>query len=49
MRQRKEVQEKFNIQEDWHRFRDRAFEKIAIGWLEENGIPYIRDTVTKTE
>lgn len=30
------------IEEDWYRFRQDAFEKIAIDWLEEYGIPYSR-------
>jgi hypothetical protein len=30
------------IEEDWYSFRQNAFEKIAIDWLEEHGIPYGR-------
>jgi hypothetical protein len=28
------------IENDWYRFRDEALSRIAIRWLEENGIPY---------
>jgi hypothetical protein len=31
------------IADDWYQFRDRAFEEIAIAWLEEHGIPYTRE------
>lgn len=31
-----------NLQEDWYRSRQQAFEEIAIQWLEENGIAYTR-------
>ena len=34
----------FDVEDDWHRFRDRALESIAIAWLEEHQIPYVRDT-----
>jgi len=40
---------KNNIAEDWYRFRDRAFEEIAIEWLEDKGIGYIRDNVDESE
>jgi hypothetical protein len=30
------------IEEDWYSFRQEAFEKIAIDWLEDNKIPYTR-------
>ena len=30
------------IEEDWYSFRQKAFEKIAIDWLEDNKIPYTR-------
>ncbi|MBZ5534854.1 MAG: UPF0158 family protein [Acidobacteriia bacterium] len=32
------------IAEDWYRFREKAFEKIAIGWLDANQIAYRQDT-----
>ncbi|HKZ77926.1 MAG TPA: hypothetical protein VJ124_06340 [Pyrinomonadaceae bacterium] len=28
---------------DWYRFREAEFAKIAIDWLEENGVAYERD------
>jgi hypothetical protein len=31
-----------DIQNDWYRFREEEFEKIAIEWLEDNGIEYTR-------
>jgi hypothetical protein len=30
------------IEEDWYSFRQEAFEKIAIDWLEDKKIPYTR-------
>jgi hypothetical protein len=30
------------IEQDWYQFRREAFEKIAIEWLEGNGIEYIK-------
>jgi hypothetical protein len=30
------------IEEDWYSFRQEAFEKIAIDWLEDNKIPYTK-------
>ena len=30
------------IEKDWYRFRDSEIERIAIAWLEQNGIPYSR-------
>ena len=37
------------ITEDWYEFRDRALEKIAIGWLESHGIAYTTDDETPEE
>lgn len=31
------------VDEAWYEFRQKAFEKIAIEWLEEKGIPYTRE------
>lgn len=31
------------IREDWFRFRDAAFRRIAVEWCEENDIPYRED------
>ena len=31
------------IEEDWYSFRQEAFEKIAIDWLEDNKISYAKD------
>jgi len=33
------------IEEDWYSFRQEAFEKIAIDWLEENRISYAKDEI----
>ncbi len=33
----------FGIEEDWYRFREKALETIAISWLDENQIAYVRD------
>jgi uncharacterized damage-inducible protein DinB len=32
------------IEEDWYEFRNKALEEVAIEWLEENEIPYVRDS-----
>ena len=34
------------IVDDWYRFRERAFENIAIDWLEANEVPYTKKTET---
>lgn len=34
---------RFGIVEDWYRFREAALEKIAIDFLEENGIAFRRE------
>ena len=31
---------RLGIEEEWHRFRDSAFEEIAKDWLESNGLAY---------
>ncbi len=31
------------IEEDWYRYRDAEYERIAVEWLEANGIEYRRD------
>ena len=33
-----------NVEDAWYEFRNKAFERIAIDWLEENQIPFVRDT-----
>ena len=30
----------YGIADDWYQYRDEALREIAIGWCEENGIPY---------
>ncbi len=30
------------IADDWYAYRQRAFEEIAVAWLEENGVAYVR-------
>lgn len=34
--------EKYNIENDWYKFRDKAMEEIAIEWCEGNEIDYER-------
>jgi predicted phosphoadenosine phosphosulfate sulfurtransferase len=34
--------DEFSIQNKWHQFQQKAYEEIAIDWLEANGIPYTR-------
>jgi hypothetical protein len=34
-----------DIEQDWYDFKQRALERNAIEWLEENGIPYSHDDV----
>ena len=33
-----------NVEDAWYEFRDKAFERIAIEWLQENQIPFVRGT-----
>ncbi len=40
----KEAIHRNGITDDWFRFRDAALEAIAIDWLEEHRIDFIRDT-----
>jgi hypothetical protein len=35
---------RYDIAEDWYRYRDESLRKIAIVWCEENGINYVDDT-----
>jgi hypothetical protein len=28
------------VEEEWYQFREKVFRKMAITWLEANGIPY---------
>ncbi len=39
----KRVLDDFGVREDWHSFRQSAFEDIAVSWLEENEIAYDSD------
>jgi hypothetical protein len=32
----------YGIEEEWYQYRDKAYEKIAIEWLDEHGIRYKR-------
>jgi len=32
--------QRYNVTEDWYRYRQKALEKIAIDWLETNSISY---------
>ena len=38
---------RYGLEDDWFKFRDEAFKKIAIDWLEENGLPYKDDLQSK--
>ena len=40
----KDMAFRYGIECDWYRFRAQALEKIAIEWLEDNGIPWCRGT-----
>lgn len=35
--------QRYNLTEDWYRYRQKALEKIAIDWLEANSIAYTYD------
>jgi Uncharacterised protein family (UPF0158) len=35
------------VEKDWYQFRRTEFERIAIEWLEEEGIPYTREDPTE--
>jgi len=39
----KDAIHRYDIADDWYRFRQEAFEKIAIEWLEANGIAYTKE------
>lgn len=34
---------KYNLEEEWYKFRDEAIKRIAIEWCEDNGINYIEE------
>lgn len=34
---------KYNLKEEWYKFRDEAIKRIAIEWCEDNGINYIEE------
>ena len=36
----KSIAQRHGLIDDWYRFRDQAFEQIAIDWLKANEIPY---------
>jgi hypothetical protein len=42
----REVIREYEIEEEWYRFRQEAFEEIAISWLEANGIPFTREKIS---
>lgn len=37
----------YGIQDEWYKYRDEAYENIAIKWLDEHGVAYIRGRRTK--
>jgi len=39
----KDTIHELGIQDEWYEFRRNEFEEIAVQWLEEEGIPYIRN------
>ena len=39
----KDAVRRHGIEEKWYRYRDAELEKIAIEWLDSNGIPYTKD------
>lgn len=39
----KDAIHRMGIADDWYAFKQKAYEEIAIEWLEENGIPFTRD------
>ena len=41
----KALAQRCGLLEAWYAYRDRALEEIAAGWLEANGIAYIREVV----
>ena len=42
-RQFREAIRKFNVEDDWYRYKEQALKKIATEWLEEHGIAYKDD------
>ncbi len=40
----KEAIHRFDITEDWYKYRDESFKQIAKDWCEENSIEFIEDT-----
>ncbi len=34
---------KYNLEEEWYKFRDEAIKRIAIEWCEDNGINYTEE------
>lgn len=39
----KDTVHRFGIEDEWYRYRERAFGDIAVAWLETHGIPYKED------
>jgi hypothetical protein len=37
--------EQFGLMDDWLAYRIQAYKEIAVGWLEQHGIPYVDDLV----
>jgi len=35
---------RLRLENDWHDFRNRAYEEIALDWLKENEISFVRDS-----
>lgn len=45
----RDTTERLGLTQDWYDFRDRAYENIAIEWLEAHDIPFVRDESEEQE
>jgi len=41
--QEMEMAHELGIADDWYAFRTQTFKEMAIGWLEEHGVPFFDD------
>lgn len=39
----RDTADRLGLTEDWYAYRDQAYEDIAVEWLEEHDIPYVRE------
>ncbi|MBP7961541.1 MAG: hypothetical protein KA003_06185 [Caldilineaceae bacterium] len=42
LRRFKDAIHRHGVADDWYAYRQRAFEGIAVGWLAENGVAFVR-------